>query len=95
MSDDVEREALHDWLDERDALAADERPSRAELDEPFVCEVCGWELLPNEAACARCDPDGDIGSALVETLVCVAGCLVWLYVTFLAANAFGAFLAGP
>jgi hypothetical protein len=42
VSGDVDREALHDWLDERDGLAADERPSRAELaaDERFDCPGC-------------------------------------------------------
>jgi hypothetical protein len=35
LYDDVAREALHDWLDERDALRADERPDPSEYeDEP-------------------------------------------------------------
>jgi hypothetical protein len=28
--EDVDREALHDWLDQRDELAADERPDPSE-----------------------------------------------------------------
>jgi hypothetical protein len=30
---DVDREALHDWLDERDGLAADERPHPSEYED--------------------------------------------------------------
>jgi len=30
---DVEREATHDWLDAREHLAADERPTQAEYEE--------------------------------------------------------------
>lgn len=30
--EEVEREATRDWLDERDALAADERPAPAEYE---------------------------------------------------------------
>jgi hypothetical protein len=30
--DDVYRESLHDWLDEREALAADERPTPSEYE---------------------------------------------------------------
>ena len=37
MRDDVEREALHDWLDQRDALRADAMPDRSEYeDQPSV-----------------------------------------------------------
>jgi hypothetical protein len=31
--DDVDREARHDWLDELDALKADERPDPCEYEE--------------------------------------------------------------
>lgn len=90
--DDVDREALHDWLDVRRDLAADERPDRADYEDEPVCMYCGAPLLRDEGpACLRCEPDG---SALVETLVCLAGMAVWLWIAFIAANAFGAWLAG-
>jgi hypothetical protein len=54
MADDVDREALHDWLDERDALRADDRPSLAEYwDEDDICR-CGRRLLSNESMCPDC-----------------------------------------
>lgn len=55
--DDVAREALHDWLDERRGLAADERPSSAELEDdlPDLCARCGRELLHSEGPlCSDC-----------------------------------------
>jgi hypothetical protein len=43
--DEVEREARHDWLDERQALAADERPDPSEyIDEP--CDAIDGENEP-------------------------------------------------
>jgi hypothetical protein len=49
MSTDVHREALHDWLDERPALAADERPDPSEyLDEP--CDAIDGEDRPYDEA---------------------------------------------
>ena len=59
MAGDVDREATHDWLDERDALRADERLPPAEYEdlEPdeFICDLCGHPLLTNEGpTCHRC-----------------------------------------
>jgi hypothetical protein len=56
LYDEVAREALHDWLDERKGLAADERPSRAELaeDGAWRCSDCGCVNSDHEAFCYRC-----------------------------------------
>lgn len=48
--DDVEREALRDWLDQRDALAADERPDPGECEDPpppLVDEAWLLEIEPH------------------------------------------------
>jgi hypothetical protein len=63
--DDVYREALHDWLDERPGLAADELPSRAELaeDGAWRCGDCGCVNADHEAFCYRCgagQPDENV-----------------------------------
>lgn len=53
LYDDVDREALHDWLDERDALRADARPDSSEYEEePETCQLCGGELGP--VGCEYC-----------------------------------------
>ena len=89
---DVDREALHDWMDERDALAADERPHPSEYadlePDEFVCDVCGHELLPHEGpVCRRCEPDA--GSATVDTCVCLASLIVWALVIWECCAAVG------
>jgi Fe-S cluster biosynthesis and repair protein YggX len=33
LYDQVDREALHDWLNQRQALAADERPDVSEIED--------------------------------------------------------------
>jgi hypothetical protein len=72
--------------------AWDDRPTPAELaEDEWTCMRCGAQLLPHEGAvCRRCEPDG---SALIETLVCLVGMAVWLWIAFYCANGLGAWLA--
>jgi hypothetical protein len=52
LYDDVDREALHDWLDQRDALRADAMPDRSEYEDPPPgCPCCGEFLLDGECEC--------------------------------------------
>lgn len=53
LYDDVDREALHDWLNERDALRADARPDPSEYeDPPDTCQSCGGVIEGGE--CEYC-----------------------------------------
>lgn len=49
LYDDVEREALHDWLDQRRGLAADERPDSSEFEDRYDERADDWreELEPD------------------------------------------------
>lgn len=40
MSGDVDREALHDWLDQRD-LVREAPPARSDVDDGARCAECG------------------------------------------------------
>jgi hypothetical protein len=54
LYDDVEREALHDWLDQRSALLADAKPDRSEYEDPPAgCPCCG-EWLDEASECETC-----------------------------------------
>jgi rubrerythrin len=56
LYDDVDREARADWLNQRDALRADEMPDLSEYNEdPFGgCPQCGAELPDEDPECPEC-----------------------------------------